>query len=189
MRARLWVVLVLFIATPLQAQNAEVGFHLGGARITDRPPLTQETTPELGVWLQLWPTERLALSFDWAYLPREDFVDSQSNFMIGERDRNRQYVDITLQFHLLEAGPATFFLEGGGGALWNNRDVINPSGFPGFEEAGKESTRRGVWTLGGGFRWPLIPHLNWIAQLKAHNLGSDEKGGIRFLTGLTLSWK
>lgn len=170
-------------------QNIEAGIHGGLASISGHAPDRSETGGEYGVWLGLWPNDSIAVSFDWAYLPLAEFESTLNGSLVGERSRNRQYVDVTLQYHLVRASRVSAFLEAGGGAHWDNRDVFNPSGESGFEEAGKESTRTGVWTLGGGLRTRILPHLNWINEIKLHNLGSREKEGLRFLTGLTFSWR
>lgn len=170
----------------LSGKNIEAGAHLGLFSIGGETALRRESGGEYGIWLGLWPTDRIALVAEWGRLPREDFIRQGP---VGETDRNRQYVDFTLQFQLEEWAGLRPFLEAGGGSHWNNRNVINPTGVPDFEEAGKESTSRGVWTLGGGFRKELIPHLRWMVEVKLHNLGADQKDGLRFLTGVLFSLK
>lgn len=181
--------LTLHLTSSVYAVNFEGGGHAGFAIIGDETILGRETGPEFGVWLNVWALESLAISCEWAYLPREDFTFSLDSTLLGEEARNRQYVDVTLQFHLIHRERWSVFLEGGGGSHWDNRHVINPSGYPGFEEQGKESTRTGVWTIGGGVRTRLVNHLNWINEVKVHNPGSHDAYGVRLLTGITVSWK
>lgn len=180
----------LYLAPTLAlGQNIEAGVHGGLANINGHAPERTETGGEFGIWVGLWPDESFAVALDWAYLPLEDFDSTVNGNLVGERSRNRQYVDVTLQYHLVKANRISAFVEAGGGAHWDNRDVFNPTSQPGFQEAGKESTLTGIWTLGGGIRSRIASHLNWINELKLHNLGGREKEGLRFLTGLTISWK
>ncbi len=185
------LLLVAFLSVQLlAAQNFEAGAHLGVAVLgSEGPTLSPNTNTgaEFGLWVALWPSSNWAIAADWAYVPRGDFLLDLEPFLVGETNRNRQYVDITLQYHFTELPLFAPFLEVGGGAHWNNRDVINPGAVPGFEEAGKESSRFGVWTIGGGIRKKIAPHLNWIAEMKVHNLGRDGREGFRVFTGITVS--
>ena len=174
----------------LAAQNLEGGAHVGvGVLGSEGPTVSPDTDVggEFGVWVALWPSSRWAIVADWAYVPRNDFRLDVQSFPVGETSRNRQYVDVTLQYHFRKVPLVSPFLEVGGGAHWNNRHVINPRGVPSFEGEGKESTRFGVWTIGGGFRKRIAPHLSWIAEMKVHNLGSDGRDGFRVLTGIMVS--
>ena len=175
------------ICGSLSAQNLEGGAHAGFGVIGDTTPLGTETSPAYGVWVLIWPNDRFAVAGEWAYLTRDSWQETKDGFVVGETNRNRQHVDLTLQFHLAERSGFRFFAEGGGGKHWNNRTVQNPGGIPQFEESGKESTSFGVWTLGVGVRKKLLPHLNWIAETKLHNPGSETKYGVRFFTGLSVS--
>jgi hypothetical protein len=186
-----WTVLLLLlnvIGWPQSfGQNLEGGLHAGLAVLGEEVAmLGEETGAEFGVWLNLWPSQVLNISVNWAYLPREDYSITVDGSVVGENDRNRQYVDVTLQYHFLQRERWSVFLEGGGGSLWNNRQVINPGGFPDFEEAGKESTRKNIWTVGGGLRYRLIPHLNCVLEFKTHSPGSESQA-VRVITGLTVS--
>lgn len=185
-----FTVFSLLLSAPF-AQNIEAGLH-GGLAVTGNPdyvPGGNESGSEYGVWLILSPSDRFSVAADWTFIPQDDFMASVSNSTVGERDRNRQYVDLTLQLSLWRGPGRSVFAEVGGGSHWNNRKVINPDGIAQFEEAGKESSRSAVWTLGAGFRQRIFPHLNWISQVKLHNPGHEEKHGVRFLSGLAISWK
>jgi len=181
--------LFLLLGSSAHGINLAGGGHIGFAVIGDETVLGTETGPEFGVWLNVWPTEFLAISCEWGYIPREDFTFTMDSLLLGEEARNRQYVDVTLQIHFFRRDRFSVFVEAGGGSHWDNRHVINPNGHPGFEPQGKESTKNGVWTVGGGIRTKLIPHLNWINEVKFHNPGSSDSYGVRILTGLTVSWK
>lgn len=189
LRFGILLILLFNLGASGQAQNIEGGMHVGLAILGDETPLGSETGGEYGVWFALWPAERVAIAADWSYASRDSFQTTIDGDPVGESERNRQYVDITLQYHIPVHERWTFFVEGGGGAHWNNRHVSNPMGNPGFAEDGKESTRQGVWTVGSGFRCKIAPHLNWIGELKLHNLGQDERDGLRLITGLTVSWR
>ena len=155
----LFAVLLLSVQS-LAAQNFEFGGHAGVAILgSEGPTLSPDTNvgAEFGLWVVLWPSSKWAIAADWAYVPRDDFHLDLEPFPVGETKRNRQYVDITLQYHFTEVPLFSPFLEVGGGAHWNNREVINPGGAPGFEEAGKESSRFAVWTIGGGIRKRIAP--------------------------------
>ena len=181
--------LVLLLGDSIYGINLGGGGHVGFAVIGDETVLGTETGHEFGVWLNIWPADFLAVSCEWGYIPRDDFTFTKDSFLLGEEDRNRQYVDVTVQFHFLRRERYSLFIEGGGGSHWDNRQVLNPNGYPGFEGQGKESTREGVWTVGGGIRTRLAHHLNWVNEVKLHNLGSSDSYGLRLLTGLTVSWK
>ena len=185
------LLLVVFLSVQsIAAQNFEGGAHVGVAVLGSEGPTVSPDTNvggEFGLWVALWPSSNWAIVADWAYVPRGDFLLDLEPFPVGETNRNRQYVDVTLQYHFKELPVFSPFLEVGGGAHWNNRDVINPGGLPGFEEAGKESSRFGVWTIGGGIRKRIAPHLNWITEMKIHNLGRDGRDGFRIFTGITVS--
>ena len=172
------------------AQNFEVGGHVGFAVLgSEERTLSPETETggEFGLWVAIWPSSRWALAADWSYVPRDDFLLTTEPFPVGEVNRNRQFVDFTLQYHFPEVPFFSPFVEAGGGAHWNNRDVVNPGGLPGFGHPGKESTRWGMWTIGGGFRKRIAPHLNWITEIKVHNLGRTGRDSLRVFTGLTVS--
>lgn len=172
------------------AQNLEGGIHGGFSLLGREPsvsPLGREKGTELGVWVILWPKSRFALAADWSYIPRPDFETLLDSSTVGESRRNRQYVDLTLQYHVPVSDGARFFVQAGGGRQWNNRDVINPSGVPSFEEHGYESTPSGVWTLGAGFRHEIVRHVHWIVELKAHSPRRAERDGWRAFTGITFS--
>lgn len=171
------------------SQDLEGGFHVGYSVLNDDTVLGRETGGEYGVWLNLWPTDRWSVSADWSRIAREDFSETVAGSPYGEVKRNRQLVDLVLQYHFLQAGRWGLFADLGGGAMYNNRHIYNPDAIPGREESGKESTKHWLFTLGGGVRARLVPHLNWVAEAKFHNPGSDTKETIRFITGLTLSWK
>lgn len=192
-RATASFILILMTCLPaaLAQWNLEGGLHGGMAATGNRGyvPGGTEEGGEYGVWLIFTLSDQVSVAADWAFLPQDDFLTLIDNFPVGEKDRNRQYVDITLQYHIWRGLNRSVFAEIGGGSHWNNRDVINPSAIPQFEEAGKESTRSGVWTLGAGFRQRLLPHLHWISQVKVHNPGREESYGLRLFSGLTFSWK
>jgi len=182
---------VTCLPAALAQWNLEAGMH-GGIAATgnqDYVPGGTEEGGEYGVWLILTLSDRIGVAADWAFLPQDDFLIRFDHSPVGERNRNRQYVDFTLQYHVWRGLNRSVFAEIGGGSHWNNRDVINPSGIPQFEEAGKESTRSGIWTVGAGFRQRLFPHLHWVSEVKVHNLGRQENYGLRLFSGLTLSWK
>ena len=171
------------------SQNLEGGFHLGYAVLTDDTILGTETGGEYGVWLNLWPAGSWSVSADWSRIGRQDFTETAAGSPYAEERRNRQLVDLVLQYHFLRIRSWGLFVDAGGGALYNNRYIYNPDAIPGREESGKESTKKWLVTLGGGFRAGLAPHLNWVAEAKFHNPGSSTKETIRFITGLTVSWK
>lgn len=177
------------ISTAAHAQNIGAGMHVGYASLNDTTILGSESGPEYGVWLNLWPAERFAVSADWSYIYRDDFQQQAGEFTYGEVQRNRQHVDLTLQWYFLKRGRWSCFGEAGGGFLWNNRHADNPHGLPEFIPSGKQSTRKGVLTLGGGIRRDLFAHLHWVSEVKFHNPGSSDDRTIRFLTGLTISLK
>jgi hypothetical protein len=179
----------LLMASGVRGGNVEAGFHAGLGTAANEDIRRTDVGPEFGVWLILWPSSRIALAADWGYLPREEFQTSVGGAPVGERDRNRQHVDLTLQYHFGDPSGFRFFVEAGGGRLWNNRDVDNPTGTPAFEWAGKESTMRCVWTFGGGMRKRIAPHLHWIGEFKVHNPQSDTTRGVRVFTGIAVSWK
>ena len=172
-----------------RAQNLEGGFHVGVGWVGETDLTPSEGSFEYGVIALLWPTDTLAISGYWSFLPLNDVLGSRDSVPLGEIDRNRQYVDITLQYHFFRRARYSIFAEGGGGSFWNNRWVVNPGGFSDFVPQGKESTHHAMWTVGGGFRYRLRPHVNWINQLKMHNLGSTSKDGLEVFTGVTVSWK
>lgn len=183
------VSVVLLFSHSVKAQNIEAGGHVGlGVLGSEGPRTSPETNTglERGLWFILQATPRWSIAADWSYIPRDEFLLDEPS-PVGESGRNRQYVDVTLQYHFQHFRSFKPFVEIGGGAHWNNRNVSNPGGVPDFEEQGKESTRFGVWTVGGGIRRRIAPHLNWIAEAKAHNLGRDGKDGFRLFTGLTVS--
>ena len=184
--AVVWSTAILFGSSAI-AQNIEGGIHGGFGKIGDDTFLGSETNAAYGAWLLLWPTDRFSIAADWTYMARPSFEYSIGDFLVGETDRNRQYVDITLQFHIMKEEPIGLFIEAGGGAHWNNRQVVNPNGVPEFEEQGKESTRQSIWTVGGGFRIKLVKHIHWITGVKFHNPGENTSYGSRFLTGITVS--
>jgi hypothetical protein len=169
--------------------NLEAGFHAGLGTAANEDIRSTDVGPEFGVWLILWPTSRLSIAADWAYLPRDEFHISVAGAPVGERNRNRQHVDVTLQYHFGPSSGFRFFVEAGGGSLWNNRDVINPTGTPAFLRAGKKSERHCVWTLGGGIRRRIAPHLNWIGEIKVHDPRSETMRGTRVFTGIVVSWR
>lgn len=187
----IFATLLILLFTTTLAQNLEAGFH-GGLAVTgnqDYVPRGTEESTEYGVWVIFWPDDQLSIAADWAFIPQSDFTTTLNGFAVGERKRNRQYVDVTLQYHFWRNENQSVFAEIGGGSLWNNRDVFNPDGAADFEEAGKESTRFAVWTVGAGFRRRLLPHLNWTSQIKLHNPGFEERHGFRLFSGLTVSWR
>ena len=173
----------------LSAQNVEAGLHAGYAFLHDTTVLGNEQGPEYGVWLNLWPSQRFALSADWSYIYRDEFRQLVGDLPYGELARNRQHVDLTIQYYFLERHRWSAFGEIGGGYLWNNRDIYNPHALPGLIESGKQSTRYGVFTLGGGLRRSLTGHLHWVSEVKFHNPGSDDHQTIRLITGVTFSWR
>jgi len=183
-------VLVLTHSTTGQAQILEGGIHGDFSLIAADSPLGTEKDFGFGVWALLWPTsgKQWAIAADWAYIPRNDYTVTVDSHLLGESERNRQYVDITFQFYLKTYSRTSFFVEAGGGAFWNNRQIINPSGFSGFLPQGPEHTRIGMWTIGGGLRRKLIPHLNWITEVKYHNPGRDQRNGGRLFTGLVVGF-
>lgn len=188
---RPWVsacLLSWILLPPLQAQNLEAGVHVGAAILSEETPRGAGVSREFGVWLQWWAQDRLALSADWALLPLNDWQLLRAPSLVGEVDRNRQFVDLTLQYHFLKSERGSLFAEVGGGSFWNNRFVLNPNGFRDFEPQGKESTRKSMWSLGTGFRKALVPHLYWLGQVKIHNPGADSTT-VRVFTGLTVAWK
>lgn len=189
--APLWV-LILAHSFPAQAQTLEGGFHGDFSLIAAECPLGTEKDFGFGVWALLWlptPERHWAIAGDWAYIPRDSYTfNTADSHLLGESERNRQYVDVTLQYHFKLRDRTSLFLEGGGGAFWNNRQVINPNGDPRFPPQGPEHTRVGMWTIGGGLRQQLVPHLHWIAEAKYHNPGHDGKNGGRFITGLVVGF-
>ena len=192
LRLRLFALFLLVLSFTLSmglSQNLEGGFHVGYAVLTDDTVLGTESGGEYGVWLNLWPTDRWAVSADWSRIGRDPFSETVAGSPYGEVKRNRQLVDLDLQYHFLRAGRWSLFGEAGIGALYNNRHIYNPDAIPGREESGKESTKKWFGTLGAGVRSKIVPHLNWIAEAKFHNPGSGTTETIRFISGLTLSWK
>lgn len=185
------VVIFILLFSPALGQNLEAGFHGGIAALgsPDHVPHDTEKGVQYGVWLIFWPGDYLSVAADWAIVPEDDFMTFIDGFSVGEESRNRQYVDITLQYHFWRTRNHSGFAEIGGGTHWNNRNVLNPDGATEFEEPGKESSRFAVWTLGVGFRQRLLSHLNWISQIKLHNPGLQDRYGFRVLTGVTVSWK
>ena len=187
----LWV-LILMHSVTAQAQILEGGFHGDFSLIASDSPLGTEKDLGFGVWALLWmptPGKHWAIAGDWAYIPRNSYTFNTTDFhLLGESERNRQYVDVTLQYYLKLKNRTSVFLEGGGGAFWNNRQVINPNGDPRFAPQGPEHTRFGMWTVGGGFRQQLVPHLHWVAEVKYHNPGRDHRNGGRFFTGLVVGF-
>jgi len=173
----------------LHAQNLEGGFHVGYSALRDSTPLGNETAGEYGVWVGLWPTDRLAVNADWGYGYREDFTSEVGGLEWGEVQRNRQHVDLVLQVLFMKRGRLGLFGDIGGGSFWNNRHVVNPHAIPSVEEDGKESTKKNHFTVGGGVRYDLVSHLHWVTEVKFHNPGSSDNGSIRLLTGLTVSWR
>ncbi len=172
------------------AQNIEGGAHLGISALGDQE-FVEETAleREAGIWVLLWPATNIALAGDWTYVPQDDFQFFRGPFLVGERDRNRQYFDMTLQYYFYNRESTRFFVQFGGGWLWDNREVINLQGVPDFEEHGPETSLHSMWTLGAGARKRLVPHLHWITEVKLHNPGRDHRDGFRALTGLTVSWR
>ncbi len=185
----LWCTVAAFCGSVTSAQNIEAGVHGGYAFLQDSTVLGDESGPEYGVWLNLWMTDRLAVSGDWAYIYRDDFHQVVDGFPYGEIARNRQHVDLTVQYQFFRDHGWSAFGEIGGGFLYDNRHIDNPHALPGFIESGKQSTRKGVFTLGGGFRRDLTTHLHWVGGVKLHNPGSDDAETIRFTTGITVSWR
>lgn len=179
----LWIV-IAGSSNSLFSQHAEIGGHSGFAVIDDATILGLERTAVWGVWVGVRTSERVGLVAAWAYLPRASFTENREGFLLGEDQRNRQYVDVTVQIHLTSDSPLELFLLAGGGRLWNNRDVVNPSGFPDFEEAGKESSPKNFWTAGGGFRFPVTSRLFWNTELKLDDVGRADRRGIRVQTGI-----
>ncbi|HON00458.1 MAG TPA: hypothetical protein PLM33_09430 [Acidobacteriota bacterium] len=163
------------------------GFHVGFGRVSEDVGPADDTTPELGVWLQLQVADSWWLAADWSYLPRDPFLPPFQGVPHGEIDRNRQHVDLTLQYHFTPDARGSFFVEGGFGFLWNNRTAVNPEFLPEYPEPGKESTRKNVFTIGAGYRRQVVPHLHWIVEGKAHNLSSSSKETLRLVTGLLVS--
>ncbi len=176
------------VNAPLAAQSFQAGVHTGVARLGGGAPLGDETDFEYGFWVGLELDSRLDLIADWTRISRESFRWEPGGFPLGEDKRNRQIVDVTLRYHFLEAGGFRFFGEFGGGSYWNNRTVFNPLGYPGAPEAGKESTRRNLWTLGAGVRRRLAPHLHGILQGRIHNLSCSEDAA-RLMGGLMFTWR
>lgn len=170
-----------------QAQSLQAGVHTGVARLGGGPPLGDETDFEYGFWVGLQLDPRLEVIADWTRISRESFRWTPGGFPVGEDSRNRQIVDVTLRYSYAEVGGCRFFAELGGGSYWNNRIVFNPQGYPGAPEAGKESTRRNLWTLGVGVRRRLAPHMDGIVQGRFHNLSCDEDAS-RLLAGLMFTW-
>lgn len=193
LRALLWTVLLLLPGYSgfdrLAAQTVQAGFHVGGARMKTSSPLNPEGATEYGVWVGLELDQRLDFIADWTRISQESFRLTPSGFSVGEDQRNRQIVDFTVRYHFAESGGFRWFVEGGGGSYWNNRQVYNPQGYPGFLEAGKQSTRKNLWTFGAGVRRKLAPHLDWILQGRFHNLTCRDGDAKRVLTGLMLTWK
>lgn len=185
----LWVVIGTGCSAALSAQNIEAGVHGGYAFLHGSTILGNESGPEYGVWLNLWPLDRLAVSGDWSYIYRDDFRQTVGDFTYGELARNRQHVDLTLQYYFLHRHAWSAFGEIGGGFLYNNRDIVNPHNLPGFIESGKQSTRRGVFTVGGGIRRDLTKHVHWVGEVKVHNPGSSDAQTIRFVMGVAFSWR
>jgi hypothetical protein len=174
----------------LYAQTLEGGVHGGVSVIGADGPLGTETGYEYGVWALLYPFSDKRWSFcgEWAYVPRDGYTATLDSYTIGESDRNRQYVDFTLQYHLREKRKTSFFIEGGGGALWNNSQIINPNGVPQFFPQGPQHVRKRMYTIGGGVRRRFNDHVSWVAEAKVHNLGRDERDGARFITGLVVGF-
>ncbi len=189
LRLLLWFMVGTGCLTGLSAQNIEGGMHVGYAFLHGITVLRSETGPEYGVWLNLWPTDSVAVSADWSYIYRDEFRQDVGDFTYGEVRRNRQHVDLTLQYFFLRHQRWRAFGEIGGGFLYNNRHIDNLHDLPGFYPSGKQSTRRGVFTIGGGLRRDLIAHLHWVGEVKFHNPGSSDAQTVRLITGLTISWR
>ena len=182
----------LLLATPifLHAQTLEGGAHTGLSVIGADGPLGTEAGYEFGVWAIWYPfsNKRFSFSADWGYVPRDGYATTLNSLAVGESDRNRQYVDLTFQYHVKKADKTSFFVEAGGGALWNNSQIVNPNGVPGFPPQGPQHFRKGMYTVGAGVRRRLNDHLAWIAEAKVHNLGRDERDGARVMTGLVVGF-
>ena len=121
----------------LKGQTLEGGFHTDFSIIGADGPLGTEKGTGFGLWALYWPisNKHFALCADWAKIYRDEYITlipapGGGSFRVGETERNRQYVDATLQFYLKSAGKTNFFVEAGGGALWNNSQVVNPNGVP-----------------------------------------------------------
>jgi hypothetical protein len=185
-------ILGLLLATPnsLRAQTLQGGAHTGLSVIGADGPLGTETGYEFGVWAIWYPfsDKRFSFSADWGYVPRDGYATTLNSFAVGESDRNRQYVDVTFQYYLKRGRKASFFLEAGGGALWNNSQIVNPNGVPGFPPQGPQHFRKGMYTVGAGVRYRLNKHLAWLTEGKVHNLGRDERDGLRVMTGLVVGF-
>lgn len=186
--------LTLFLMAPglisgVFAQNLEGGLHVGVTDMGGELLNERETGGEFGTWVLLWPTDSIAIAADWGRAHRDDWTGTLADKPVAEYGRNRQFFDITLQYHFLKRKKFSLFGEVGGGSHWNNRHVDNPFGLPIFEESGKESTRQRVVTFGGGIRYRLVRHLNWTSAIKVHNPLDDERNSIRLMTGITISFR
>ncbi|RPJ56464.1 MAG: hypothetical protein EHM23_23490 [Acidobacteria bacterium] len=186
----LWV-LILSHSVTARAQILEGGVHGDFSLIAADSPLGTEKDFGFGVWAVLWPTpgKRWAIAGDWALIPRNSYTfNTADSHLLGESERNRQYVDVTLQYYLKLRDRTSFFLEAGGGAFWNNSQIVNPRGDARFPPQGPDHQRIGMWTVGGGFRQRVVPHLYWVAEMKYHNPGRDARNGGRFFTGLVVGF-
>jgi len=174
----------------LDAETLEGGMHTGLSVIGTDGPLGTETGYEFGVWAILFPfsDKRFSFSADWGYVPRDGYATTLNSFAVGESDRNRQYVDVTFQYYPKRGNKASFFVEAGGGALWNNSQIINPNGVPQFFAQGPQHLRKGMYTLGAGVRYRFNKHVSWLTEGKVHNLFRDERDGARVMTGFVVGF-
>ena len=187
--------ILLTNSSSAKGQILEGGLHTDFSIIGADGPLGTEKGVGFGVWALFWPlpNKHLALCADWAKIYRDEYITllpapGGGSFRVGETERNRQYVDATLQYYLKSGGKTNFFVEAGGGALWNNSQVVNPNGVPSFSPQGPQHVRKGMYTLGGGVRRQIIPHLHWVGEVKYHNMGRDTRDGGRFFTGLVIGF-
>ncbi|RPI22812.1 MAG: hypothetical protein EHM61_21330 [Acidobacteria bacterium] len=79
-------------------------------------------------------------------------------------------------------------LQGGGGAFWNNRRILNPDGVPDFIPDGPDHDRKGMWTVGAGLRQGVLHRISWVSEIKYHNPGRDGNSGARLSTGLVVGF-
>ncbi|MFB3903837.1 MAG: hypothetical protein ACE15E_10320 [Acidobacteriota bacterium] len=186
-----WV-LILIHSVTARAQILEGGVHGDFSLIAADSPSGTEKDFGFGVWALLWvptPGKNWAIAGDWAYIPRNSYTfNTADSHLLGESKRNRQYVDVTLQYYLKLQDRTSLFLEGGGGAFWNNRQIVNPQGDTRFPPQGPDHQRVGMWTLGAGFRRQVVPHIHWVGEVKYHNPGRNERNGGRFFTGLVVGF-
>jgi opacity protein-like surface antigen len=181
--------LVLGATVPVAAQTAQAGAHIGAAAMSGPEPLGDETNFEYGFWVGMEFDDRIDVIADWTRIERPSFRLTPEGFTVGEDGRNRQIVDLVFRYHFARSNGFRLFAEFGGGAYWNNRQVYNPQGYPGFTPDGKQSTYKNMWTIGAGLRRNVVPHLDWILQTRFHNLGCRDADAIRVITGLMVTFR